>query len=276
MTNTEYLQHAEGTSALLGTQRQNVNYYKREGEPGNYRYFYTKEEYDAAHKNNESPQESDTKNINNVDNSNRRNKSAKTQAQKVNQKQPKYSNMQLANKINNAKINNTYDKKFVDTIKGMDKMSPEDRVSEYKNYLKDPDNYTEQTFITDRLTKLGDGGNVNLNLRPEISTKELIDAGWKKKDVGDGYATVYSSTYSNEDEDTFYNFTPIIMDPKTGEYMGCMGPKEFKQYCCDVIDGLRDDDLNCQIGGPFDGENALQNAENAAIEIHELHEKMHK
>lgn len=268
MNNTDYLQHS-GQSALLGTQRENVTYYKREGEPGNYRYYYTKEEYDAAHKNNETTQESN--NSNNI-----KNKSAKVQAQKVNQKQSKYSNIQMANKINNAKINKTYEKKFVDIIKDIDKMSPEDRVTEYKNYLKDPDNYTEETFITNRLTKLGDGGNVNLNLRPEISTKELIDAGWKKKDVGNGYATVFSSTYANEDEDTFYNFTPIIMDPETGEYLGCMGPKEFEQYCYDVIDGLREDDKYCQIGGPFTGDNALNNAENAAIEIHELHERMHK
>lgn len=268
MTNTDYLQHS-GQSALLGTQRENVNYYKREGEPGHYRYYYTKEEYDTAHKNNETPQESNNSN-------NRKNKSAKSQAQKGNQKQPKYSDMQMANKINNAKINKTYEKKFVDTIKGIDKMSPEDRVTEYKNYLKDPDNYTEKTFITNRLTKLSDGGNVNLNLRPEISTKELIDAGWKKKDVGNGYATVFSSTYSNEDEDTFYNFTPIIMDPETGEYLGCMGPKEFEQYCYDVIDCLREDDKYCQIGGPFTGDNALNDAKNAAIEIHELHERMHK
>ena len=35
MTNTDYLQHSE-QSTLLGTQRENVNYYKREGEPGHY------------------------------------------------------------------------------------------------------------------------------------------------------------------------------------------------------------------------------------------------
>ena len=34
---------------LLGYQNPNAKYYKREGEPGHYRYYYTKEEYDAAH-----------------------------------------------------------------------------------------------------------------------------------------------------------------------------------------------------------------------------------
>ena len=254
---SEYLEHATG-------QRENVKYYKREGEPGHYRYYYTKEEYDAAHKDNTK-----TNNIN----------KRTAQVKEQSKKQSKYSEMQRANKINNAKIKHTYDKKFVDTIQSMDKMSPEDRVTEYKNYLKDPDNYTEETFITDRLTKLGDGGNVNLNLRPEISNKELIDAGWDKEDpelTEDGYATVYSGTYCNENGDTYGNFTPIKMDPETGEYLGCMDPKEFQAYCEDVMDGRREDDLNCQIGAWFTGKNAVKDAENAAIEIHELHEKMHK
>ena len=40
--------HAQ--NPMYGQQRNNTKYYKREGEPGNYRYYYTKEEWDAAHK----------------------------------------------------------------------------------------------------------------------------------------------------------------------------------------------------------------------------------
>lgn len=43
---TNSLEHKE--SCLKGTQRQNVKYYRREGAPGNYRYYWTKEEYDNA------------------------------------------------------------------------------------------------------------------------------------------------------------------------------------------------------------------------------------
>ena len=43
----DYLAHAD--SNARGSFRQNAKYYKREGEPGRYRYYYTKEEYDAAH-----------------------------------------------------------------------------------------------------------------------------------------------------------------------------------------------------------------------------------
>lgn len=51
LVNTGMLIHAQ--NPLYGQQRDNTKYYKREGEPGKYRYYYTKEEYDAAHK---SPQ----------------------------------------------------------------------------------------------------------------------------------------------------------------------------------------------------------------------------
>lgn len=40
------LQHAQ--SKLYGTQRDDVKYYKREGKPGNYTYYYTKAQWDAA------------------------------------------------------------------------------------------------------------------------------------------------------------------------------------------------------------------------------------
>ena len=48
LVNTGMLIHAQ--NPLYGQQRDNTKYYKREGEPGKYRYYYTKEEYDAAHR----------------------------------------------------------------------------------------------------------------------------------------------------------------------------------------------------------------------------------
>ena len=52
VTTNGTLIHAQ--SALYGQQRDNVDYYKRIGEPGKYRYFYTKEEYDSYMKDKES------------------------------------------------------------------------------------------------------------------------------------------------------------------------------------------------------------------------------
>ena len=48
VTSNGTLIHAQ--SPLYGEQRENTKYYKREGDPGNYKYYYTKEEWDAAHK----------------------------------------------------------------------------------------------------------------------------------------------------------------------------------------------------------------------------------
>lgn len=265
--NKNSLRH-KSESSLKGTQKENVKYFKREGTPGHYKYYYTKEEYEASKK-----PENKVDAVTNVKPTLQANKTF-NKKKKVSHKSL-YTPMQQAKKINNAKMNKQYDKKFVDVVQGKDKMTSEERVEEYKNYLQDPENYNEDTYIENRLTKLSEGGNVNLNLRPEISTQELIDAKWPEKEVGEGYATVFSSTFSNEGDTEFYNFTPIVMNPKTGEYLGCMGPEEFKQYCYDVIDGIREDDKNCQIGGAFTGENAKDLAEKAAIEIHDLHEQQH-
>lgn len=41
------VEHSAFASKLLGKVMDNAKYYKRIGNPGNYKYFYTKEEYDA-------------------------------------------------------------------------------------------------------------------------------------------------------------------------------------------------------------------------------------
>ena len=44
---SQKVEHSAFASKLLGKVMDNAKYYKRIGNPGNYRYFYTKEEYDA-------------------------------------------------------------------------------------------------------------------------------------------------------------------------------------------------------------------------------------
>lgn len=267
--NKNSLMHGE--SSLKGTQRENTKYFKREGTPGHYKYYYTKEEYERS-----KLPENKVDIVTNVKPTLQANKTYNKQ-KKVTHKSL-YTPMQQANKINNAKISNKYDKKFVSIIQNIDKMSKDERIEEYKNYLQDPENYTQNTYIRNRLTKLSEGGNVNLNLRPEIPTSELINAGWNKIDPEleeDSYATVYSGTYCNEKGDAYANFTPIIMNPETGEYIRCMDPDEFQAYCEDIMDGRREDEYNCQIGSWFTGEDAAKRADDASIEIHELHEQQH-
>ena len=104
----------------------------------------------------------------------------------------------------------------------------------------DPDTY--KAVLRKYLTELGRGGNVNLNNRPEISTKFLTEAGWD--DAEGGYATLYTSTYSNDEGTKYVNFTPIMVDPETGKYLGTLSPQELEEYALDVINGVRDDDLN--------------------------------
>lgn len=124
--------------------------------------------------------------------------------------------------------------------------------------------------LESELKSLEQGGTVNLLVRPQIDASVLNAKGWN---AGDGVATVFSSTFSNEDGTVAINFTPIIADPETGEYIGVLSPKELQTYAEGVINGTRKDNLNLQIGGTFTGEDAIKRAEDAAIRIHELHEQ---
>jgi len=132
--------------------------------------------------------------------------------------------------------------------------------------------YSKETLdIFNRLEELQRGGNVNLLMRPTIDTNELNKLGW---DAGEGFATMFTSTFTNEEEGTAINFTPIMVDPKTGKYLGVLDPDTFDKYCQDVVEGVRKDDLNLQVGAEFTGADAFEQASAAAQEIHELHEQL--
>ena len=133
--------------------------------------------------------------------------------------------------------------------------------------MVDIDFYQTNKKLEEQLTELGNGGNVNLKLRPQIDASEL--EGW---DAGEGIATVFSSTYSNKDGTIALNFTPIIANPKTGEYIGYLTPDELQEYAEGVIAGTQTDYLNLQIGSEFTGKNAIRLAGLAAEEIHKLQE----
>ena len=151
----------------------------------------------------------------------------------------------------------------------------EDKILEKaKGYEKFVNEFAE-------LNKLGEGGSVDLTFRPEIDTEELNKKGWE---AGEGFATVFSSAISNTDfddlipenaEDTVaINFTPIIVDPNTGEFKGVLSEEELYAYAHDVLSGVREDDLNLQIGAKFEGKNAIDEAVADGERIHYLHEKL--
>lgn len=184
-----------------------------------------------------------------------------------------YNEIIQTKKYDTAKKEKKYDKNFVNAVKFNSGLTNKEVLNEYKKYLQDPVGYPKK-FIANMLYEYGKGGNVNLNIRPEVPVEKLNEAGF---DAGDeGYATVFSSTFSNEDETLAYNFTPIMVDPKTGEFLGVINKDEFDQYCEDVVGGYRDDDYNLQIGHGYVGKNAIQEAEGVAKRIHEMHETLHE
>lgn len=124
--------------------------------------------------------------------------------------------------------------------------------------------------VKSELERLGEGGSVDLTLRPVIDSSELINAGWEEQ-AGE-IATVFTSTFSNEAGNVAINFTPIVAD-ENGNYIRTLSPEELQKYAEEVIAGVREDDLNLQIGAAFKGEDAIQQAEDAAEYIHELHEE---
>lgn len=131
--------------------------------------------------------------------------------------------------------------------------------------------YTSEK-VKDQLEAYQDGGEVNLFLRPKVDNSELKKAGWDVSD--DGYATVFTGTYSNTAGTIAANFTPILTD-ENGNFDRVLSPDEFTRYCEDVLDGVREDDLKLQIGATFDGENAIEEADKAAGEIHILQDYLY-
>lgn len=124
----------------------------------------------------------------------------------------------------------------------------------------DPDTPQE---IKDELNQLGEGGAVDLTVRPNVDTKLLSDANWD--DVGDGHATVFTNTAATADKTIAMNFTPILPDGTV------MEKDKFERYIESVVNG-GDDYLNLKIGATFTGESAIADAEAAAKRIHEIHE----
>lgn len=134
-------------------------------------------------------------------------------------------------------------------------------------------NFSEASVedIRAQLKAWSDGGNVDLNVRPVIDTDLLKAAGWE--DAGEGAATLFSSTFSNEAGDIAMNFTPIMTD-ENGNFKGVLSPEELTRYAEGVIAGVREDDLHLKIGATFEGEDAIHQAGEVAEKMHEAHEEL--
>ena len=153
---------------------------------------------------------------------------------------------------------------FTKFSSGFDSDSIEGITEQYQNAIDVLRRITiDRLEIEKELKQYAHGGTVDLLNRPLVDASELSKAGWEN--VGEGTATVFSSTYSNENGTIAVNFTPILPDGSR-----VLGPDELQKYAEDVISGVRQDDLNLQIGAMFEGEDAIDQAVNAAEKIHNL------
>lgn len=153
---------------------------------------------------------------------------------------------------------------FTKFSSGFDSDSIEGINEQYQNAIDVLRRITaDRLKIEKELKQYAHGGTVDLLNRPLVDASELSKVGWEN--AGEGTATVFSSTYSNENGTIAVNFTPILPDGSR-----VLGPDELQKYAEDVISGVRQDDLNLQIGATFEGEDAIDQAVNAAEEIHNL------
>ena len=75
-------------------------------------------------------------------------------------------------------------------------------------------------------------GKVDLTNRPQIPASKLSDVGWEN--AGDGTATVFSSSYSNEAGDKTVVVTPILPNGDVFE------PGALEEYAQNLLDGGKD------------------------------------
>lgn len=168
----------------------------------------------------------------------------------------------------------TYRTSKLDKVNALNKTKTEITVKSIPNKTSTDTPTTntpsESESVTSQMQKLQMGGNVDLFKRPQVPASTLKQYGWK--DAGEGTATVFSSTYTNEDGSKAGNFTPIQAD-KDGKVAAILTESELTEYAEAVLAGEIDDYLGLQIGAVSEGENALEDAEELAELIHELQEE---
>jgi len=120
-----------------------------------------------------------------------------------------------------------------------------------------------ENIYKELLSYNGDG-KIDFTIRPKVDTSKLKNAGWQ--DVVDGeIATVFSSSFSNEDGSKTIVVTPILPN---GEVLS---PEQLEHYANELLIGNPIDvDINM---GMFTGEDSITQAEQFANRIHKLHDE---
>lgn len=150
-------------------------------------------------------------------------------------------------------------------------------LAEFPELESFADNYSSEQYAEainkfknkakEELESYNQDNTIDFTVRPVIDTSKLADVGWE--DAGEGKATVYSSTYTLKDENGDVEkavvVTPILPNGDVLE------PEALEHYANKLLAG-EDIDVDIQMG-MFDGDNALDEAEEFAERIHELHEE---
>ena len=103
-------------------------------------------------------------------------------------------------------------------------------------------------------------GKVDLTNRPQIPASKLSDVGWEN--AGDGTATVFSSSYSNEAGDKTVVVTPILPNGDVFE------PGALEEYAQNLLDG-GDDSEGLEIR-TYVGDDSIEKANKYAEALHQV------
>ncbi|MCD8214589.1 MAG: hypothetical protein LUC97_02935 [Clostridiales bacterium] len=141
-------------------------------------------------------------------------------------------------------------------------------VSFTKDYAEISEQYDKAVNLfknkaKEELESYNKDDTIDFAVRPVIDTSKLADVGWT--DVGEGQATVFSSTYLDEDNQRAVVVTPILPNGDVLE------PEALDYYANQLLAG-EEIDVDIKMG-MFEGEDYKDQAEEFANRIHELHEK---
>lgn len=178
-------------------------------------------------------------------------------------------------------VNILTDKKFTGLTKKQDLLHQQSEANRQtsKNlrmalfsYLPDylnnmPLDEEEREEIGKQLASYNREGLIDFTVRPQIDTSKLAEKGWE--DVGEGIATVFSSTFYSEDfgleAGKALVITPILPDGTV------LTPGELENYAYKMLNG-EEVDVDIKMG-LFDGDDYKEKADNLANTIHNLHEQ---
>lgn len=139
-----------------------------------------------------------------------------------------------------------------------------DQIEKFKNMTVESKKEAQE--LADEMERLyGQNTDIDLADRPMIEASKMKDAGWT--DVDGEYSTVYTSSYSNEDETKTVVVTPILPDGRV------LRPDELERYANELLSG-KEIDVDIELN-MFEGKNSIEQADKYAEGLHNIQEKFY-